>query len=106
MLDNDYALLFIRGERAVKDLKYDIMRHPNIKYTEDGGAKPYIHGNVDEEHADVEILWIRDIKKNEKKEEVDVEETGYELLSDEDLLCEIEQEEKNDEEENEQRHED
>jgi len=106
MLDNDYALLFIRGERAVKDLKYDIMRHPNIKYTEDGGAEPYIHGTVDEDHADVEILWIRDIKKNEKKEEVDAEETGYELLSDEDLLEEIEQEDKKNEEENEKRHED
>lgn len=106
MLDNDYALLFIRGERAVKDLKYDIMRHPNIKYTEDGGAEPYIHGTVDEEHVDVEILWIRDLKKNEKTEEGTAEETGYELLSDEDLLCEIEKEEKENEEENEQRHED
>ena len=26
MLDNRYALLFIRGERPVMDLKYDIMK--------------------------------------------------------------------------------
>ena len=44
MLDNRFALLFIRGERPVKDLKYDIMRHPNISYTTDGGAQPYQHG--------------------------------------------------------------
>ena len=42
-LDNDYAILFIRGERPVMDRKYDILKHPNIKRTEDGGAKPYIH---------------------------------------------------------------
>ena len=44
MLDNRYALLFIRGERPVEDLKYDIMKHPNIRYTTDGGAEPYRHG--------------------------------------------------------------
>jgi type IV secretion system protein VirD4 len=41
MLDNQYALLFIRGEMAVIDKKYDIMRHPNIKLTTDGGADTY-----------------------------------------------------------------
>ena len=44
MLDNRYALLFIRGERPVRDLKYDILKHPNIKLTTDGGASPYRHG--------------------------------------------------------------
>ena len=43
MLDNREALLFIRGEKPVKDKKYNIMKHPNIKQTEDGGAKPYVH---------------------------------------------------------------
>ena len=44
MLDNRYALLFIRGENPIEDLKYDIMRHPNIMFTTDGGAEPYRHG--------------------------------------------------------------
>ena len=44
MLDNQYALLFIRGERPVQDFKYDILKHPNIKLTTDGGAEPYRHG--------------------------------------------------------------
>jgi len=42
-MDNDYAIIFIRGERPVIDHKYDILKHPNIKLTEDGGAAPYIH---------------------------------------------------------------
>ena len=33
LLDNDYAILFIRGERPVKDLKYDILKHPNVDPT-------------------------------------------------------------------------
>lgn len=44
MLDNRYALLFIRGERPVEDLKFDILKHPNIALTTDSGAKPYRHG--------------------------------------------------------------
>ena len=46
MLDNRYALLFIRGERPIKDLKYDLLKHPNISHTADGGAAPYIHGQA------------------------------------------------------------
>lgn len=42
-MDNAYAIVFIRGERPVMDKKYDILKHPNIKLTEDGGAAPYIH---------------------------------------------------------------
>ena len=44
MLDNRYALLFIRGERPVEDLKFAILKHPNIALTADGGAGPYRHG--------------------------------------------------------------
>jgi len=41
LLDNQYALLFIRGERPIMDLKYDILKHPNVKLTADGGKPPY-----------------------------------------------------------------
>ncbi len=43
MLDNKYALLFIRGERPIMDLKYDILKHPNVAMTTDGKAKAYEH---------------------------------------------------------------
>ena len=44
-LDNKYAIVFIRGERPVLDLKYDIMLHPNIELGTDGGAEAYAHNN-------------------------------------------------------------
>lgn len=43
LLDNKNAIVFIRGERPVIDEKYDLMKHPNIQFTEDGGAAPYVH---------------------------------------------------------------
>lgn len=43
MLDNRYCILFIRGTRPVVDEKYELMEHPAIRYTIDGGGPPYIH---------------------------------------------------------------
>ena len=44
MLDNQYALLFIRGERPVLDHKYDVLHHPNVGQTTNGGQPPFEHG--------------------------------------------------------------
>lgn len=57
MLDNRKSLLFIRGERPVIDEKYDLLRHPNIKWTTDGGAAPYEHGEVTRATATIKIEW-------------------------------------------------
>ncbi len=46
MLDNRYALLFIRGERPVMDEKFDILKHPNVALSTDGKGKSYRHGEV------------------------------------------------------------
>ena len=43
MLDNRYCILFIRGAPPVMDLKYDLMRHPNIRFSPDGGGPQYVH---------------------------------------------------------------
>lgn len=43
MLPANDALLFIRGEKPVRDKKYNIKKHPNVRRTADGRAKPYIH---------------------------------------------------------------
>lgn len=43
MLDNRYAILFIRGAKPVMDLKYELTQHPAICHTVDGGGPPYIH---------------------------------------------------------------
>lgn len=71
MLDNRYALLFIRGERAVMDGKYDILKHPNLKLTVDGGSQPFRHGG-----AENALDW---------KAVVLNENSDYELLSEEEL---------------------
>ncbi len=55
MLDNKYALLFIRGERPVQDLKYDILKHPNVKDTTDGKGEKYVHGFDD--YSSFELLF-------------------------------------------------
>ena len=55
MLDNKYAILFIRGERPIKDLKYDILKHPNISLTADGHAPSYEHGKVNNAIATITV---------------------------------------------------
>lgn len=71
MLDNRYALLFIRGERAIKDLKYDILKHPNVQLTTDGKAENYEHGKTDKVITSIEVMRERKTKDNEEK--VDIE---------------------------------
>ena len=71
MLDNRYALLFIRGEQAIMDDKYDILKHPDLKLTVDGGSEPFQHGSV--ENA---LDW-KAVALNENSD--------YELLSEEEL---------------------
>lgn len=43
MMDTNDSILLIRGEKPVLDRKYDILHHPNLRQTEDGGAQPYVH---------------------------------------------------------------
>lgn len=81
MLDNQYAILFIRGERPVLDFKYDILKHPNVALTADGKAGVYKHGEV---KSDVATIKLISLDKN-KAPEITVAETHYELLSDEDF---------------------
>ena len=47
LLDNSKCILFIRGERPVVDYKYNLLKHPNIRCTEDGGAAPYDYTAAD-----------------------------------------------------------
>ena len=86
MLDNKYAILFIRGERPIKDLKYDIMKHPNVKYSADGKAKPYKHGEVTNSIATINIDLSNvkriDAKDNEQNNSILDE---YDFISSEEI---------------------
>ena len=81
MLDNRYALLFIRGERPVMDFKYDILKHPNVKLTTDGGQPPYIHGEPTQ--AVATLVFDNALMMNAVS--VKPVKTSYVLLSEEDL---------------------
>lgn len=86
-MDNDLAIIFIRGEKAVKDLKYDTFKHPNFKLTEDGGYKPYLHNKTEKAVATISISNnINDIKNREynniEKYEILVDEEIEEYLED------------------------
>ncbi len=81
MLDNRYALLFIRGERPIMDFKYDIMKHPNLTLTTDGGAPAYIHGEDTRSYASISF----DPALLEEAAEFAGAETKFELLSEEEL---------------------
>lgn len=81
MLDNRYALLFIRGERPVMDLKYDILKHPNVALSTDGRGRPYRHGEVTRAVGSIALgdSLAGEITQGES------ENYSYELLSEEDL---------------------
>ena len=72
-LDNHYAILFIRGAKPVLDLKYELMNHPAIHHTADGGGPPYIHHQTKPDTglpgAALFALEDADIKKEETEYE-------------------------------------
>ena len=96
MLDNRYALLFIRGERPIMDLKYDIMKHPAVGLTADGGAEPYIHGQAKDAAYTLSLTFDPDdiAFANSMKDVIEISEGDYVLLSEEDVDREIAEEAK------------
>ena len=80
-LDNEYAILFIRGEKPIMDLKYDILKHPNVSLTTDGKGKPFKHGETSINFSSLSIINV-DLNGITNS---NYEETTYELLSDEDF---------------------
>lgn len=81
MLDNRYALLFIRGESPIKDLKYDILKHPNVSLTADGKGNTYQHGEDTMSISSVildPVLW-------EHAETMDVDLENYLILTNDEL---------------------
>ena len=87
MLDNRYALLFVRGERPIIDFKYDILKHPDVALTADGRAEPYNHGEVKNAIATITLeKMVRTNKDSDESIESSQEpESPYALFSEEDL---------------------
>ena len=89
MLDNRYALLFVRGKRPIIDLKYNVLKHQNVKLTTDGGAEPYKHCEDTRSIASIVFeITENKPKKEEKqtnKEVKEQENTSYLILTEEEL---------------------
>ena len=81
MLDNKYALLFIRGERPVLDLKFNLFEHKNVALSGLGKAKPYIHGGTENAIATLSV----DYDNFESAQEIEEITSDYEILSEEEL---------------------
>ena len=81
MLDNKYALLFIRGERPVQDLKFNLFEHKNIDLSGLGKAKPYLHGGTENAIASFQI----DYENYDIAKEVEEIDSDYEILSEDEL---------------------
>ena len=82
MLDNQYALLFIRGERPVMDLKYDILKHPNVALSTDGGTAPYQHG---EDYRSIAAISLNPQLLSEDAVDINEDLHHYEILTNEEL---------------------
>ena len=97
MLDNRYALLFIRGERPIRDLKYDILHHPNVALTTDGSAPAYTHGEDTRSIASMAFSFDKKAVKNAEK--LEAEKHEFLLYSEEELEELLDEKEKKDNEE-------
>lgn len=87
MLDNNYALLFIRGERPIKDLKFNLKEHFNSMNTPIGNKmiKPYLHGGTENAIGTISFN-IDDIEIDTKAiKDLETKETDIELVSDEEI---------------------
>jgi type IV secretion system protein VirD4 len=72
LLNNVDALLFVRGERAMRDKKIDLLKHRNIHLTTDGGYTPYTSTSTK--------MQVPDISYDPARHR------DYDLLTEEDLI--------------------
>ena len=91
MLDNKYAILFIRGERPVKDLKYDILKHPRVVDTADGKGEIYEHDNIKHSIGTITIDYDVDNYNFESFDDMD---NDFEIIFCEDMDEYLERKEK------------
>lgn len=85
MLENKYAILFIRGEEPIIDEKYNTFKHPNFKYTEDGNYKSYLHGKTNNQIATISLETDIDNIENIREFKID-NITNKDILIDEEEI--------------------
>ena len=75
LLDNNYAILFIRGELPIEDHKYNVFKHPNIKHTPLAGGPAYSAG------------WDEDQYPSIMLDALALERSDVDLISDTEYIC-------------------
>jgi len=96
LVDNQYAILFIRGERPVIDKKFDIMKHKNAKISGVGKGEPYGEDYLKYVEATLKFN-TEDLKQIDFKEFKEIKElsSDYEFLSEEEIEKYLEEKEQN-----------
>jgi len=82
MLDNRYAILFIRGERPIMDRKYNLLKHPNVADSADGKGGEYHHGEITKAVASLSLY--SGVEELPELQEMEWSEK-YELLTEEEV---------------------
>lgn len=82
VINNKQCVLFIRCERPIIDLKFDIKKHPNINFTPDGNGKNYYHGTTNESIGEVSISLI---DENTEFNEIEKIKNKYEVIYSEEI---------------------
>lgn len=82
MINNKQCVLFIRGERPIIDLKFNIKNHPNINFTPDGNGENYYHGTTNESIGEVSISLI---DENTEFNEIEKIKNKYEVIYSEEI---------------------
>ncbi len=79
------------------DLKFDILKHPDVRLTADGQADPYIHGEPRDAGESIELVYDPELMKEAADDArvIELPDSDYALLSEEDVEIEIMEEEKN-----------
>lgn len=88
LMKNEYAILFIRGEKPILDLKYDIMKHPNVAFTADGTEEPYSHGEPKNVTATITFISVGDNEAGQELciTDMDIHPEEYEIVNGEEFL--------------------
>lgn len=74
-----------RNLNTVMDEKYDLLLHPNVKFTPEKGGAPYVHGGTE---LSVGSLCLAVVSGKETKP-INLSELEYVLLSDEEVEAEL-----------------
>ena len=81
-LDKKHCILMIDSEDPVVDMKYELMKHPNVRFSTDGGGEPYIHG---EDRKSVACVGIVGDDPELREQAVDIED----LIGEESIDMEV-----------------